>query len=70
MKVYQCDSCKKTITDPYKEKMKEFYVGCSFDFGMVFPEDSKRKTKVHLCDDCYRGLNLIAEKIRSDNNAE
>lgn len=70
MKVYQCDSCNKVITDPYEEKMKEFFVGCHFDYCGVLPENSKRKVKIHLCDDCYRGLNLIADKKRSDNNAE
>lgn len=69
MKVYQCDACKKTIIDPYKVKMKEFYMGCHFDLFGVFPEDSKRKVKIHLCDNCYRALHLIAENKRSDNNA-
>lgn len=27
MKVYQCDCCNKVISDPYKVKMKKFYVG-------------------------------------------
>ena len=67
MKVYQCDACKKTITDPYEEKMKEFFVGCHFDYCGVFPENTKRKVKVHLCDDCFKGLHLIADKKRSDN---
>jgi hypothetical protein len=45
--------------------MKEFYVGmmdtdCSS--GIVIPIDSKRKIKIQLCDDCYKGLHLIAEK--------
>ncbi len=62
MKVYQCDACEKAIKDPYKEKMKEFFVGCHFDYCGVFPENSKRKIKVHLCDDCFKGLHLIAEK--------
>lgn len=62
MKVYQCDGCGKTITNPYEEKMKEFYVGCHFDYGGVFPENSKRKVKIHLCDDCFKSLYSIAEK--------
>lgn len=65
MRVYQCDSCNKVISDPYTVKMKEFYVGvmdidCSS--GIVIPIGSKRKIKIHLCDDCYKGLHLIAEK--------
>lgn len=70
MKVYQCDACKRTIKDPYQVKMKEFYVGCRFDLFGVFPEDCKRRVKIHICDSCYRGLHLIAEKQRSDNNGK
>lgn len=66
MRVYQCDSCKKTITNPYKEKMKEFYVGADFYNGMYFPIASKRKVKIHLCDDCYKGLQLIANNKRGE----
>lgn len=68
MKVYQCDSCKKVITDPYKVKMKEFYVGADFDNGMYFPLEARKTVKIHLCDDCYKGLRLIAEKMERENN--
>lgn len=68
-KVYKCDSCGRTIENPYTEKMKEFYMGANFDFVMSFPEESKRKVKIHLCHDCYRGLCKIAEKVRSYQNA-
>lgn len=66
MRVYQCDSCNKVISDPYTVKMKEFYVGvmdidCSS--GIVIPIGSKRKIKIHLCDECYKGLNLIGELL-------
>lgn len=65
MKVYQCDSCKKTITDPYEERMKEFRVACHFDpqHG-VLPMHDKRKRTVHLCKDCFYGLHYLAEKIK------
>lgn len=43
MRVYQCDSCKKTITNPHAVKMKEFYVGADFDNGMYFPVDVRKK---------------------------
>ena len=69
-KVYKCDSCGKTIENPYTERMKEFYMGAKFDFGMCFPEESKQKAKIHLCHDCYKGLCKIAEKVRSDQNAK
>lgn len=65
MRVYQCDCCNKVITNPHSVKMKEFYVGMmdtDSSSGIVIPIDSKRKIKIHLCDDCFKGLHLIAEK--------
>ena len=61
LKVYECDSCKKIIQDPYEVKMKEFYVGCSFETWGVLPSNDKRKVKIHLCDDCFKSLNKIAK---------
>lgn len=71
MRVYRCDSCNKVIADPYTVKMKEFYLGmmdtdCSS--GIVIPIERKRKIKIQLCDDCYKGLHLIAEKKERKNN--
>ena len=63
MRVYQCDSCYKIIENPYIVKMKEFYVGIDTEY---FTVKSKRKIKIQLCDDCYKGLNLIAEKKERD----
>lgn len=68
MKAYVCDSCGKTILDPYTEKMRVFYIGSYYILGMVCPENSKKKVEVHLCKDCYKGLCSIAEKVRSDTN--
>ncbi len=70
MKVYQCDSCEKVIKEPYDSKMKEFYVGCEFTLGVALPTFEKRKVKIHLCEDCYRGLHLIAEKKRKEGAEE
>lgn len=64
MRIYQCDSCKKAIEDPYTVKMKEFYVGMmdiDSGSGIVIPIERKKKIKIQLCDDCYKGLNLIGE---------
>jgi hypothetical protein len=36
--------------------MKEFYL------GIAIPVEYKRRVKIHLCDECYKGLHLIAEK--------
>lgn len=65
MRIYQCDCCEKVISDPYTVKMKEFYLGMmdtDSSSGIVIPIDSKRKIKIHLCDDCFKGLHVIAEK--------
>lgn len=64
MRVYQCDSCNKVITDPYTVKMKEFYLGVDVDClsGTAIPIERKRKIKIQICDDCYKGLHLIAER--------
>lgn len=65
MRVYQCDCCNKVISNPHNVKMKEFYVGMmdiDSSSGIVIPIDSKRKIKIQLCDDYFKGLHLIAEK--------
>ena len=71
MRVYQCDCCKKIIEVPFTVKMKEFYLGVDTDCfsGIAIPIESKRKIKIQLCDDCYKGLHLIAEK-RSVKNSD
>lgn len=74
MRIYQCDSCKEVIENPYTVKMKEFYLGVDIDClsGIAIPIESKKKVKIHLCDECYKGLNLIGElvpkKKESENN--
>lgn len=64
MKVYQCDCCNKVITDPYTVKMKEFYVGIDIEYfsQIEIPVERKKKIEIHLCDDCFKGLHVIAEK--------
>ena len=44
--------------------MKEFYVGIDIEYFARTKTlvKSKRKIKIQLCDGCYKGLNLIAEK--------
>lgn len=65
MRVYQCDCCEKVISNPNKVKMKEFYLGVDIDClsGIAIPIESKRRVKIHLCDECYKGLNLIGELV-------
>lgn len=64
MRVYKCDCCNRVITDPYTVKMKEFYVGIDIEYfsQIAIPVERKRKIKIDLCDDCFRGLHVIAEK--------
>lgn len=67
MRIYQCDCCEKVISDPYTVGMKEFYLGVDdTDYfsliGIAIPVECKRKIKIDLCDDCFKGLHVIAEK--------
>lgn len=47
--------------------MKEFYLGVDTDcfslIGIAIPVARKRKIKIQLCDDCYKGLHLIGELV-------
>lgn len=62
MKVYKCDSCGKIIENPYTEEMKEFYVGSISENMGIFPINSKRKVKIHLCKNCFNALKDIAKR--------
>lgn len=70
MRIYQCDSCYKIIENPYIVKMEEFYVGIDIEYfsRIKTPIERKRKIKIQLCNDCYKGLHLIAEKREHENN--
>jgi len=63
MRVYQCDSCYKIIENPYIVKMKEFYIDNTHSIQDENLIESKRKIKIQLCDDCYKGLHLIGELL-------
>jgi hypothetical protein len=45
--------------------MKEFYLGVDTDClsGIAIPVESRRRVKIHLCDECFKGLNLIGELV-------
>lgn len=62
MKVYKCDICEKMIENPYKTKMKEFYVGIDFDITGLFPKKYKQTRKIHICDTCKESLYIVAKK--------
>ena len=68
MRVYQCDCCNKVISNPYTVKMKEFCVEMDIDCrsGIAIPIESKRKIEIHLCDDCFKGLHVIAERKKRE----
>jgi hypothetical protein len=61
-KVFACDACGCMVEDPYEAKMKEFYIGVSFEMDGAFPVRRRRKEIVHLCEECYHGLQAIAKK--------
>lgn len=70
MKVYKCDACGTIMDDPYKVDMTRFHIVTAIDECGVFPENSKMKVKVDLCDKCYKALSTIAErKIKNNKNA-
>lgn len=58
MRGYQCDSCNKVISNPHTVKMKEFYVGIDTEYFTQIKTlvKSKRKIRIHLCDECYKRL--------------
>ena len=70
-KVYKCDCCEVMINNPYKAKMKEFYVGVDFDLVCgALPLSKKNTTVIHLCEECYKGLKEIGGRVKSgeENN--
>ena len=67
-KVYKCDCCGVTIENAHSANMREFYIGYDYDVaGGIFPVQLqlKRTTKIHLCEDCYRGLKEIGGRVKS-----
>ena len=63
MKAYICDACGTTITNPYETKMKEFCVGTTFDGGIAFPINITSRVKIHICHNCFKGLeNVVLNK--------
>ena len=69
MKVYKCDACGCVITDPYKVKMKEFYIGTVSSLIAYCPNsDIQKIKKIHLCEECFKGLHLVAKKSFKEQN--
>lgn len=65
MKSYICDICEIAIKEPYSAKMREFcFTFSNSDFDQV-AEKTKRKVKIHLCNNCYeRFKNIVKEKTQ------
>lgn len=61
MKTYVCDSCGEIISNPHDVGMKEFYIAAEIDEYGVFPWPTTRKTRVDLCDTCFKSLKEIAK---------
>lgn len=62
MKIYKCDSCGVEIKNPFIEKMKEFCLASEIDEYGIFPAPWKKKTKIHLCKDCFIGLYILEKR--------
>lgn len=63
-----CDHCGKVVNHPHKAYFREYYVGCEFDFGGVFPVDTSRTKRIDLCKDCYS--KLISMQMKEVANDE
>ena len=59
-KVYECDSCGEVIKDVRKARMKEFFVGVTWD---GIEEKAKHRVKIHLCNECFKGLKKIGRDV-------
>lgn len=71
MKAYACDVCGAVITDPYSAKMTQFCLAFSNTDFYGVPEKHKIKTKIHLCNNCFKGFKGIAkEKMRREKRGE
>ena len=62
MKTYKCDSCGVEIEKPYIEKMKEFCLASEIDDYGISPVRWKKKTKIHLCKNCFIGLYILKKR--------
>lgn len=63
-KAYVCDACGKVIRNPHACNMKEFRLDAGFDVGTVFRAPVEEQETIHLCEECYRSLHLIAQGSR------
>lgn len=72
-KHYSCDCCGRQIKNPYEARMKEFYIDLDYDVVCgILPVYRKNITKIHLCENCYKGLKEIGGRVKAgeENNGK
>lgn len=69
-KAYICDACGTVIEDPHSQKMREFKVNASYEYGTVFGDPSVEHKEVHLCDSCFHALYLISDGAKMPGKPE
>ena len=62
MKAFVCDSCGVTMNDPHSAKMREYYIEKHIG-GNIWGD---RRIKIHLCNNCYKGLRAIGENVAKE----
>lgn len=60
-RAYICDACGKAFKNPHACCMKEFRLEASYDIGSVFDVPAEEQKTVHLCEECFHALHLIAQ---------
>ena len=64
MKCYICDICGRIMAkeEPFKLNMREFYIGFEIDEYGLYPTNTKRRAKTHICGDCFLQFKKLVEK--------
>lgn len=69
-KAYICDACGTVIEDPHSQKMREFKVNASYEYGTVVGNPSVEHKEIHLCDSCFHALYLISDGAKMPEKPE
>ena len=71
MRTYICDICNTPIANPFKLKMKEFYIGYTYErvIGAV-AVDSKVEKKIHMCSSCFDEFVYTCQKKKAYNESQ
>lgn len=59
VKSYVCDICGRTIDNPYKAHMREYFI-CPYEEKTTSYFDARVFKRVHICGDCHK---IIAEHV-------